>query len=129
MPYYFGCATELFRVICECIKLNARLFRNVLLLKRSLQRCQIHRNSKQMGLRGMRHKFSKKTRFCNRNHIKWNITVEESFPAFLIRNVKSMEQRLLSHYIPLDANTINGIIGTDQFRDFRWSTTVRPTQR
>jgi len=128
MPYYFGCATELFLVVCDRIKLNARLFRNVLLLKRSLQRCQIHINSKQMGLTGMRLKFSKKTWFYNQNHIKWNINVKEFFPTFLICKVRSMEQQHLSHYITLDASTNTGMTATDQCRHFRWSTTVRPTQ-
>jgi len=127
--FYFGCAAELFRVICDCIKLNARFFRNVLLLKRRLQRCQIRRNSKQMGFSGMRHKFSKKTWFYNQNHTKWNINVKESFPTFLICNVKSMEQHLLLRYVPLDAITNTGKIGTDQFRDFSRRTTVRPTQQ
>lgn len=129
MPYYFGCAAELFRVVCDRTKLNTRLFHNVLLLKRSLHRCQIHINSKQMGLTGMRLKFSKKTWFYNQNHIKWNINVKEFFPTFLICKVKSMEQQLLSHYIILDASTNTGMTVTDQCRDFSWSTTVRPTQQ
>jgi len=65
----------------------------------------------------------------NQNLIKWNINVKEYFPTFLIRNVMSMEQHLLSHYIPLDASTNTYMIAIDQFRDFCWSTTVTLTQQ